>query len=105
VIKVEEKRRRIEASFLDDLLKGVSKFMFHGLTKRLEQSVRGVVNGSLTRLVAGIVAIGITIAAAIILLIAGVDGLKQASVSPPLAYLAAGFTGLAAAPLIFRLKG
>jgi hypothetical protein len=105
MIKVEEKRRRIEASFLDDLLKGVSKSMLHGLAERLERSARGVVDWSLSRLAACIIAIGIAIAAAILLLMAGVEGLKQASVSPPLAYLASGLTGLAAALMIFRFKG
>jgi hypothetical protein len=103
VIKVEEKRRRIEASFLDDLLRDVSKSMFHGLLERVEAGARDVMGWSLKRLALNLIAIGIMIAAAVFLLLAGIEALKQASVSPALAYLAGGLTGLAAGGVILRL--
>lgn len=94
MIKVEEKRRRIEASFLDDLLKVLSKSMFNGLAERMEDGAREVLDWSLKKLALTLVAIGITVTAAILLLIAGVEGLIQASVPSSLAYLIAGAVGL-----------
>ncbi|HVR87655.1 MAG TPA: hypothetical protein VMU54_25235 [Planctomycetota bacterium] len=95
MIKVEEKRRRVEASFLDDLLKGLSKSMFNGLAERLEDGARELLRWSLKNLALTLVAIGITIAAGVLVLIAGVEGLQQASVPPFLAYLIPGIVGLA----------
>jgi len=94
MIKVEEKRRRIEASFLDDLLKVLSKSMFNGLAERVEDGARGLLDWSLKKLALTLVAIGITVTAAVLLLIAGVEGLIQASVPSWVAYLIAGVVGL-----------
>jgi len=94
MIKVEEKRRRIEASFFDDLLKALSKSMFNGLAERVEDGAREVLTWSLKKLALTLIAIGITITAAVLLLIAGVQGLIQASVPSSLAYLIAGVVGL-----------
>ena len=94
MIKVEEKRRRIEASFLDDLLKVLSKSMFNGLAERVEDGARSLLDWSLKKLALTLVAIGIVVTAAVLLLIAGVEGLIQASVPSSLAYLIAGVVGL-----------
>jgi hypothetical protein len=46
VIKVEEKKRRIEASFLDDLFRDLSRSLLHGVMDRFEGSVRTLVGWS-----------------------------------------------------------
>ena len=95
MIKVEEKKRRIEASFLDDLFKDLSKSMFHGLLERMESGAREAIGWSVRRLAFSIIAAGLIITATILLLIAGIEGLREASVPPSLAYLAAGLVGMA----------
>jgi len=104
MIKVEEKRRRIEASFLDDLLKVLSKSMFNGLAERMEDGARGLLDWSLKKLALTLVAIGITVTAAVLLLIAGVEGLIQASVPSSVAYLIAGVVGLGIGITLLLLK-
>ncbi len=104
MIKVEEKKRRIEASFLDDLFKDLSKSMFHGLAERLETGVRDVVGWSLRRLAFSVIALGLIITATILLLIAGVEGLQEAHVPPSLAYLAAGLVGMAVGGVLLYRK-
>jgi len=104
MIKVEEKRRRIEASFLDDLLKVLSKSMFNGLAERIEDGARGLLDWSLKKLALTLVAIGITVTAAVLLLIAGVEGLIRASVPSSVAYLIAGVVGLGIGITLLLLK-
>jgi len=104
MIKVEEKRRRIEASFLDDLLKVLSKSMFNGLAERMEDGARGLLDWSLKKLALTLVAIGITVTAAVLLLIAGVEGLIQASVPSSVAYLIAGVVGLGIGLTLLLMK-
>jgi hypothetical protein len=104
VIKVEEKKRRIEASFLDDLFRDLSKSMLHGVMDRFEGSVRTLVGWSLKRLALSIIALGLTITALILILVAGVEGLREASLPPSLAYLIAGSVGLLGGVLLFRFK-
>jgi len=104
MIKVEEKRRRIEASFLDDLLKVLSKSMFNGLAERMEDGARGLLDWSLKKLALTLVAIGITVTAAVLLLVAGVEGLIQASVPSSVAYLIAGVVGLGIGITLLLLK-
>ena len=104
MIKVEEKKRRIEASFFDDLLRDAGKSFFRGLAERLEAGAKDVVGWSLQRLAMSVVGLGILITAAILLLVAGVEGLKEASVPPSLAYLASGAVGLGAGLMLLKLK-
>jgi len=104
MIKVEEKRRKIEASFLDDLLKVLSKSMFNGFAERMEHGARDVLDWSLKKLALTLVAIGITVTAAVLLLIAGVEGLIQASVPTSLAYMIAGVVGLGIGLTMLLLK-
>ncbi|HZE96896.1 MAG TPA: hypothetical protein VE981_07710 [Planctomycetota bacterium] len=94
MIKVEEKKRRIEASFLDDLFRDLSKSMFQGLVDRVEAGARELVGWSLRRLAMSVVAMAIVITAATLLLIAAVEGLREASLPPSLAYLFAGLLGM-----------
>jgi hypothetical protein len=104
MIKVEEKRRRIEASFLDDLFKDLSKSMFQGLVDRLEEGARGVLGWSLKQLALTLISIGIIVTAAVLILVAGVEGLKQASLPTWLAYLITGVVGLGSGGLLLLLK-
>lgn len=104
MIKVEEKRRRIEASFLDDLLKDLSKSMIHGLAERVEDGARSVVHWSLKKLAFTLVGIGVVITAAALILVAGVQGLMAASVPVWLSYLIAGGAGLGAGLGIFLVN-
>jgi hypothetical protein len=104
MIRVEEKRRRIEASFLDDLLKSLSKSLLNGFAERVEDRARSLLGWSLKKVALTTIAIGITIAAAVLLLIAGVQALQQASVPASLAYLIAGIVGLAVGVAILVLK-
>ena len=104
MIKVEEKRRRIEASFFDDLLKGLSKSMLNGFAERVEEGARSLLGWSLQKLALVVIATGITIAAAVLILLAGVEGLEQASVPPSLAHLIAGIVGLSIGITMFLLR-
>lgn len=104
MIKVEEKKRRIEASFFDDLFKDAGKSLFRGLAERLEDHAKDFVGWSLHRIVLTGIGLGITITAAILLLVAGVEGLKEASVPPSLAYLAAGLVGLGVGLILIRFR-
>ena len=104
MIKVEEKKRRIEASFFDDLLRDAGKSLFRGMAERLEAGAKDVLGWSLHRFSMVVIALGITITAAVLLLVAGVEGLKEAKVPPSLAYLAAGAVGMGAGVILFKLK-
>ena len=104
MIKVEEKRRKIEASFLDDLLKVLSKSMFNGLVERVEDGARGLLGWSLKKLALTLIATGITVTAAVLLLLAGVEGLQQASVPKWVAYLIAGVVALGGGLTMFLTK-
>ena len=50
---VDEKKRRIEASFFDDLLKDAGKSLFRGMAERLEAGARDMVGWSLHRIAMG----------------------------------------------------
>lgn len=104
MIKVEEKRRRIEASFLDDLFKDLSKSMFHGLVERVEEGARGILGWSLKQLALTLISIGLIVTASVLILVAGIEGLKQASVPEWLAYLIAGVVGMGSGGLLLLLK-
>jgi len=104
VIKVEEKKRRIEASFFDDLLRDAGKSLFRGMAERLEAGAKDVLGWSLHRFSVVVIALGITITAAILILVAGVEGLKAASAPPWVAYLIAGGVGLGIGLVLFKLK-
>jgi hypothetical protein len=104
MIKVEEKKRRIEASFLDDLLRDLSRSMVSGLVDRVEGSAREFVGWSLRKLALTLIALGLIITAVILILVAGVEGLREASLPPSLAYLIAGAVGLTAGVIMLRMK-
>lgn len=104
MIKVEEKKRRIEASFLDDLFRDLTRAMVNGMVDRVEGSARNLVGWSLRKLALATVGVGLTIAALVLILVAGVEGLRAASLPPWLAYLCAGVVGLASGIGMFRLK-
>ncbi|HLY74286.1 MAG TPA: hypothetical protein VKU80_09230 [Planctomycetota bacterium] len=104
MIKVEEKRRRIEASFFDDLLKGLSKSLLNGFAERVEDGARDLLGWSLRKLALTVIAAGITVTAAVLILISGVQGLEQASVPPSLAYLITGIVGLCIGVTMFLVR-
>lgn len=105
MIKVEVKRRRSEASFLDDLFKDLSRSMFQGFVERVEDGAKGMVGWSLKQLALTLIGIGITVAAVVLVMIAGVEGLKEASVPRSVAYLIAGAVGLGLGlPLLLAKK-
>ena len=104
MIKVEEKRRRIEASFLDDLLKVLGKSMFNGLAERVEDGARGLLHWSLNKFALTVVGIGVTVTAAVLLLLSGVEGLIQAAIPASLAYLIMGVVGLGIGITMLVLK-
>lgn len=104
MIKVEEKKRRIEASFLDDLFRDLSRSMLNGLVDRVEGSARNLVGWSLRKLAFSVVALGMIITAVALILVAGVEGLREASLPPSLAYLIPGGVGLATGVLLLRMK-
>ena len=104
MIKVEERRRRVEASFLDDLFKDLSKSMIHGVAERLEDGFRSVLGWSLKQLALTLVGIGVTITAVALLLTAGVEALMEASLPKSVAYLIAGSVGLGVGLPLFLMK-
>jgi len=104
MIKVEEKRRRIEASFLDGLFKDLSKSMFAGLLEQAEDGARNILGWTLHRVALTFIAVGICVAAVILLLIAGVEGLREASVPRSVAYLIGGVVGLGTAAGVYFYK-
>ncbi len=104
MIKVEEKRRRIEASFLDGLLRDLSRSLLDGFVDRIEGTARDIVGWSLKKLLFSAIAVGLLVTAVVFLLIAGVEGLREASLPPSLAHLCVGTVGLLAGILIFRIK-
>lgn len=104
MIRVEARRRRIEASFLDDLLKDASRSMLRGGLGLLEEKTRALIRWSLDRLTLTIVALDLMVTAIVFLLLAGVEGLREASLPPSLAFLFVGVVGLGAGFLLLRSK-
>lgn len=100
----QEETRRAPASMLDEFFRSLSGSLFQGLVQSLESGVRGWVGESLKRLAFSMIAVGIAIASSILLLIAAIEGLKQASVPPPVAYLITGLLGLASGFVLYRVK-
>lgn len=104
MIKVEAKHRRIEASLFDGIFKDLGHFMANGITSRLEQGAQDVFRWMMGRLALQLVGFGVVVVGVIFLLVAGIEGLKAASVPPAVAHLIAGVTGLATGLLLLRLK-
>lgn len=104
MIKVEEKKRRIEASFLDDLLRELSRGLLNGVVDRVEGSARNIVRWSLKKVAFSVAGLGLAVTALVLLLMAGVEGLREASLPPSLAYLIVGVVGLLSGILVFRIK-
>lgn len=104
MIKVEAKQRRIEASFLDGLFKDLGHSLCEGLASRMEDGARDVLRWLMSRLVLNLIAIGVSIIGIVFLLVAGIEGLKAASVPASVAYLIAGIVGLGTGLLTLHLK-
>lgn len=104
MIKVDSKHRRIEASFLDGFLKELAHSLFNGAAGRLEEGAKDVLSWFMARLALNVIALGVTVTAVLLLLVAGIEGLKAASIPPALAYLIAGGVGLITGLLMLRLK-
>ena len=94
MIRARVKRRPGGDSFLEDLLRSAGRSMGGGLIARLKEAVRDGVQEIVRRLTTGTVGLSMLVVASVFLLIAGVEGLKAASLPSWAAYLILGGVAL-----------
>ncbi len=105
MIRIESRKRRIEASFVDELLKDAGKSLVGGLTSRLEEGSREVFQWSLRKIVGALLGASLIIAASVLLLIGGIEALREAALPSSVAHLLVGGVGLGVGLLLYKLKG
>ena len=97
-------RGRGNGSLLDDLLRDAGSSLMSGVGERVSASLRDLLRGATRR--AGRAAAGVALlgASLVFLLVAGVEGLKAASLPAPAAYLGMGMLGLIGGYFLTRLR-
>ncbi len=88
---------------LDDLIRRTRSFLAEVAYDYLRRPLDDLLRWALGRAAVYLVAAGIFVTAAVLLLVAGVKGLESAGVSPALSHLALGLAGAAGAFALLRL--
>lgn len=89
-------------SILEELLRKSQKFIQRSIADRLRGSVERAYERALGRLVICLIGAAFLVMAAVFLLLAGMEGLKQAGAPTWVAYLSLGLLGALAGALLLR---
>ena len=100
MIRARVRRRPGRDSFMEDMLRSAGRSLGGGLVTRLREAVQDGVRQILRRLTTGALGTSMLITAAVFLLVAGVEGLKAASLPPWAAYLILGSVALVGGGLL-----
>lgn len=98
--RVEEQEMR--ASVLEDLLRKSRELVEGVVAERVKSSVDRALQWTFRRIIAYVTAAGLFVTAAVFLLVAGMEALKQAGAPPWSAYLLLGLAGLLGGLLLLR---
>ena len=97
-----EKKPALDPSILDDLLSRTRKFLREIADDYIKHPIEDLLRWTLGRVISYLVAAALFITAAVFLMVAGVEGLKEVGASPAWAYLGLGIVGLLAGILVLR---
>ncbi len=97
-----ETKPPLEPSVLEDLIRRTRRFMGDIAHDYVKRPLEDLLRWALGRALAYAVAAGIFVAAAVFLLVAGVEGLKSAGLPHAWAYLALGAAGTVSGFLVLR---
>lgn len=97
-----ERRPPLDASTIDDLVARTRGFLREIANDYIKRPIDDLLKWTLGRAIAYLVAAGFFVTAVVFLMIAGVEGLRAAEVSPVWAYLGSGIAGILAGLIVLR---